>query len=186
MIRYLIPSFCILVSLLLFSRLQLQPKQQEIPYFLNYDQLAADHQSNIEVHVHAARKPNEAQVKQVLQDYDAIWAHLNYLYWKDDLLPGRERFTEQFYKNLASNYRAGGTGEIQRNDLRHDLHIINWSRDGLACHLIDSAAVLEYQFPNGILRYTEAKVAFSLVFQGDNWRVDALRFLEEKDLTAVP
>jgi len=182
MTRYIFLVFFLLVGIVLFSRTSLQKKIEEVPYFLRFDELASQHQAEIKTNILASFPPSEEQVKILEKDYLAIWAHLNQLYETNDLRPRKERFTEKFYQSLAKTYQGNISGAVQREDLSHQLYVINWSRDGLACQLVDSAVVLNYKFPQGATQSTQAVIAMVLHFQGDNWRLDGLKIIEEKPL----
>ncbi|WP_296703384.1 hypothetical protein [Algoriphagus sp.] len=181
MTRWIFLGFLLIVGILLVSLSRLQVKNDDVPYFLRYDSLAANSNPIIEVKIESVYPPNEQQIEKLKEDYAAIWAHLNQVYQYPNPKPSKERFTERFYMNLADNFENGISGSIQRLDLTHNLIIKTWSRDGLSCNLIDDPAELEYRFPDGTIQTHASKIAVSLLFQGDNWRLDAIRFIEEKN-----
>ncbi|SFN66642.1 hypothetical protein SAMN04488519_101296 [Algoriphagus ornithinivorans] len=182
MTRYIFLSFFALVAVLLISMASIQSYQMEPPYFLRFDQITFQHSAEIDIEVVSTFPPTEEQLKVFEEDYLAIWAHLNYIHYTNDLKPGKDRFTERFYENLAESYTEPIKGAVERNDISHEVFVQNWSRDGLACHVIDSAAVLNYKLPSGDSLQTQAIIAMALYFQGDNWRLDAMKIIEEKPL----
>ena len=179
MIRYIFLAFFGLVGIVLFSMASLQKVKIEPPYFLQVDERAIHHQTHLSLNVQSSVVPTPEQLNALEKDFKAIWAHLNYVYETNDLKPGKERFTERFYKSLAESYSGHLQGKVQRQDLSHHIILKNWSRDGLACQLIDSAAVFQYVLPSGDSIQTQASVAMALYFQGDNWRLDALKIFDE-------
>ncbi|WP_026951443.1 hypothetical protein [Algoriphagus mannitolivorans] len=182
MTRYLFILFYLLVGVLLFSLAKLQIRRDEVPYFLRFDSIAAAHEADIEINVEASFPPNEQQLEVLKKDYLALWAHLNAIYETNDLKPSKDRFTERIYSNLAIAYPGKTTGLGQRKDLNHKLLIQNWSRDGLACQMIDSLQ-FAYLLPDSAQYQTDAVLALSLVYQGDNWRLDGIKFIDEKPLS---
>ncbi|MDN3205625.1 hypothetical protein [Algoriphagus sediminis] len=180
MTRYIFISFFVLVGILLFSLATLQKIQPEPPYFLRFDERAFNHQTQLNLEVQSSVEPTPGQLTTLEKDLKAIWAHLNYIYESNYLKPGKDRFTERFYQSLAEAYPGQLSGSVKRQDLSHHVIIKNWSRDGLACQLIDSAAVFQYHLPAGDSIQTEASIAMALYFQGDNWRLDALKIINEK------
>lgn len=179
MTRWIFIGFLFLAGLLLVSMARIRSSHSEVPYFLRYDSLALNASPQIDIQVNSIEKPDIVQLEKLEKDYIAIWAHLNYLYQHPDPRPSQERFTERFYRNLAKNYQKGEAGSIQRKDSQHHLFIKTWSRDGLSCNLLDRDAQLTYLFPDGSSQTVTATVAVSLLFQGDNWRLDAIRFINE-------
>lgn len=180
MTRYIFLSFFVLVGILLFAMASLQNVSMEQPYFLQFDKIASQHQPQVTIDVVSSVVPTPEQLEVLEKDFKAIWAHLNYIHSTNDLKPGKDRFTERFYKNLSTEYPGLLPGTVQRKDLGHHLILKNWSRDGLACQLIDSVAVLQYQLPSGDSLFTQATIAMALYYQGDNWRLDALSIQNEQ------
>ena len=179
MTRFLFLAFFLLVGVLLFSLAKLQQRSEEVPYFLRFDEIAAAHQADIDVKVNASFPPNEQQVYLLKKDYLALWAHLNAIYATNDLKPSKDRLTERIYSTMAIAYPGTSSGLSHRKDLNHKLTIQNWSRDGLACQVIDSLQ-FEYLMPDSTHYKTDAVLALSLVYQGDNWRLDGIKFIHEK------
>ncbi|SIN66105.1 hypothetical protein [Algoriphagus halophilus] len=178
MTRWIFLGFLIIVGTLLASMARLQEKNDDIPYFLRYDSLAANSNPIIELEVISTQVPTEEQLEKLKQDYAAIWAHLNQLYQYPNPKPSKERFTERFYLHLAKNYQEGISGSIQRKDISHSIQIQTWSRDGLSCNILDQSAEFNLTFPDGSTETQTFKIALSLLFQGDNWRLDAIRFID--------
>ncbi|GMQ30597.1 hypothetical protein [Algoriphagus confluentis] len=182
MTRYIFISFFVLVGILLFSLASLQKVKPEPPYFLRFDERAFNHQTQMNLRVESSVEPTDDQLRTLEKDLVAIWAHLNYIYESNDLKPGKDRFTERFYQSLSEAYPGQLSGAVKRQDISHLVIIKNWSRDGLACQLIDSSAVIQYHLPSGDSIQTQASIAMALYFQGDNWRLDALKIINEKPL----
>jgi hypothetical protein len=181
MTRWIYLGFLCIVGILLFSMARLQEKNDEVPYFLRYDSLAANSNPKIDLIVESSIEPTEQQLEKLVKDYAAIWAHLNQLYQHPNPKPSKERFTERFYLHLANNYIAGPSSSIQRKDLSHFIHIKTWSKDGLSCNILDENAQFSFKLPDGSVQTTASTIAISLLFQGDNWRLDAIRFIDEKN-----
>ena len=182
MTRYLFILFYLLIGVLLFSMARIQKKNDEVPYFLRFDTIAAAHEAEIKVNVAASFPPNEQQVEVFKKDYLAIWAHLNTIYSSNELKPSKDRLTERIYSTMAIAYPGPASDLGQRKDFNHRLTIQNWSRDGLACQVIDTLQ-FAYLMPDSTQFTTEAVLGMSLVFQGDNWRLDGIKFIHEKPLT---
>ncbi|MEN2281456.1 hypothetical protein AAGF08_04900 [Algoriphagus sp. SE2] len=181
MTRWIFLGFLLIVGVLLVSMARVQKKNDEIPYFLRYDSLAANANPRIELKVESSIDPSEEQLEKLVTDYAAIWAHLNRLFQDPDPKPSKERLTERFYLHLANNYVDGPSSSIKRKDLSHFIQIKTWSKDGLSCNILDQNAEFSFEFPDGTIQKTNYSIAVSLLFQGDNWRLDAIRFIEEKN-----
>ncbi|WP_339864825.1 hypothetical protein [uncultured Algoriphagus sp.] len=179
MTRWIFLGFLLIVGFLLITMARIRHTDDVIPYFLRYDSLAMNSNPSLEIKIQSVYTPTEQQLEKLEQDYKAIWAHLNHLYQHPNPTPSKDRFTERFYLKLAENYTNGQPGSIQRNDLSHSISIKTWSRDGLSCNLLDSLAEFSYTFPDGSTQITSSQIAVSLLFQGDNWRLDAIRFIDE-------
>lgn len=172
---------CLPLGYLLLLGLFSTPKD-EIPVFLRTDAIAAAHQTKISLHPGSFYQPNAAQLEQLKADYGHIWAHLNHLYATNDITAGKEFYTEDWFRQLNHHFTGIRTPLVTRTDRQHDLHIQTWSRDGLVCTAIDSNAVLQYTYPDKTSEITSATVAVVLLFQGDHWRIDAIRVLSEERL----
>ena len=179
MTRWIFLGFLLIVGFLLITMARIRQTNDAVPYFLRYDSLAMNSNPSLEIKVESVYTPTEQQLVKLEQDYKAIWAHLNYLYQHPDPTPSKDRFTERFYINLAENYKEGQPGAVQRKDVSHSLLIKTWSRDGLSCNLLDSLAEFSYTFPDGTTQNSTGLIAVSLLFEGDNWRLDAIRFIDE-------
>ena len=176
MTRWIFLGFLLIVGILLASLAKVKKKNDDIPYFLRYDSLAANSNPKIDLEVESSIIPTDQQLEKLKEDYAAIWAHLNQLYKHSDPKPSKERFTERFYLHLAKNYEAGPSSSIRRKDLSHSLHIKTWSKDGLSCNILDKNAQFNFELPDGSVQTTTSTIAMSLLFQGDNWRLDAILF----------
>lgn len=173
-------TFIVLIIVTLFvlkgSR---NDRNGELPVFMRTDLIAENHQTKIEVQFHSLYQPDSFQLAMLKKDYSNIWAHLNHLYETNDVEAGKEYYTEDWFKQITGHYSGKTTSPVRRADLQHELHIQNWSEDGLVCSLIDSNLVLNYHFPNEKqVRTEKIQLAVALLFQGDHWRVDAIRVLK--------
>ncbi|MBB6324724.1 hypothetical protein FHS59_000339 [Algoriphagus iocasae] len=178
MTRWIFLGFLLIVGVLLASMARLQEKNDDIPYFLRYDSLAANSNPAIQLEVVSTEIPTEEQLEKLKKDYAAIWAHLNELYQHPNPKPSKERLTERFYLHLAKNYKEGPSGTIKRKNLSHSLQVQTWSRDGLSCNILDQEAQFSLEFPDGTTENFTSKIAISLLLQGDNWRLDGIRFID--------
>lgn len=178
MTRWIFLGFLLVVGALLFSMARLQKKNDEVPHFLRYDTLAVNANPRIELEVVSLIEPTEEQLDILKKDYAAIWAHLNRMYQYPDPKPSKERFTERFYLHLAKNFKKGDPGSVVRSDSSHHIQVVTWSKDGLSCNLLDQNAAFNYTFPDGSVQSSSNSIAISLLFQGDNWRLDAIKFID--------
>ncbi len=161
----------------------INPKEEElVPYFLKIDQIALNHQTSITVTNLAVEEPDSMQIETLKKDYGNIWAHLNQLYASNDVRLGKEYYTESWLKQHVRGNNEPQNIILKRSDLNHELHIQNWATDALVCTLIDSNLVFRYDFPNGSHTYTKCNLAIVLLFQGDYWRIDAMRVLNENPI----
>ena len=176
----------IFILLLLFAFFFLKGSKIERssvkPIFLRIDTIAENHQTDIEVKVHSMYEPDSMELKTLKEDYSNIWAHLNHLYATNDIIAGKEYYTENWFKQLAHHYVQPNAPLIQRKDTQHELHIQNWTTDGLVCTAIDSNLVFRYLFPDKSEKTTKADLAVVLLYQGDHWRIDAMRILNETSI----
>jgi hypothetical protein len=181
--RYLFILFIVLAAGILFLQLQDQQRSGALPVFLRTDPLALQHQTKIHLQTnHPIYQPDSFQLVKLAADYSAIWAHLNHLYATNDIETGKEYYTEDWFRQLARHYEMPQQAAVTRTDLQHELHIENWCWDGLVCTAIDSNLVLQYNYPDKSFRKTKATVAVALLYQGDHWRIDAMRVLSETPL----
>lgn len=150
----------------------------ELPVFMRTDLIAENHHTKIDVQLHSMYRPDSFQLEMLKKDYRNIWAHLNHLYQTNDVEAGKEYYTEDWFKQIAGHYFHKINSPVSRADLKHELHIQNWSEDGLVCSLIDSNVVIQYRFIDGNRSRTEKMhLAIALLLQGDHWRVDAIKVL---------
>jgi hypothetical protein len=154
-------------------------RKGELPVFMRADLIAENHQTKIDVQLHSMYQPDSFQLAMLKKDYSNIWAHLNHLYQTNDVEAGKEYYTEDWFKQITGHYMGKTAVPVSRKDLQHELHIQNWSEDGLVCSLIDSNVVVQYRFPHEKqARVEKMHLAIALLFQGDHWRVDAIRVLK--------
>jgi len=175
-IIFLITTFMLVLFLLLQGRLY--QRSSEKPVFMQNDLIAESHQTEIDIKIHSLYRPDSFQLSMLKKDYSNIWAHLNYLYETNDVEKGKEYYSEKWFKQIANHYKDVSETMVTRHDKTHQLHIINWSEDGLICNLIDSNVQLHYTFPNKTTQDYTNTIAMALVFQGDHWRIDAMKVLE--------
>lgn len=179
--RFLSLFVLVLVFLYLFLQGRTIERSAEKPVFLRVDKIARSHETEIQVICHARYCPDSLQLKAFTQDYKDLWAHLNHAYASNDILTGKEFYTENWFRQLASHYQGTIPSPITRSDLRHQLHIQNWSSDNLVCTAIDSNVVLQYDYPGQKRKFTKAHIAMVLLYQGDHWRIEALKVLDEQE-----
>lgn len=180
MMRILFISLILILAAFLFLQGRLNKRNEENPVFLRHDEIAAAHKTKINTAVHSIYKPDSAQLEKLKNDYSNLWAHLNHLYETNDVETGKEYYTEDWFKQINHHYNGFVPSTIKRSDVQHELHIENWAWDGLACTVSDSNVVLHYQYPDKSVKTTSANLELVLLFQGDNWRIDALRVKDEK------
>lgn len=177
-------SFIVLAVGFLFLQAKLIDRSFMLPGFLRHDLLAAEHNSAITVTVDCGGlRPNEVQLDKLSKDYDALWAHLNYLYQTNDVEKGKEHYTEEWFRLICNSNPVAYLLPVTRTDLSHNLHIIDWSTDGLVCAAIDSKVQFRYSYITSGKKdsavYCQTNFAITLLYQGDNWRIDALHILSE-------
>ena len=168
--------------LLVFIVLQIIERQrnQEVPVFLRTDDITNAHKTEIDIQLQSKYKPDSFQLVVLKSDYSNIWAHLNYVYETNDILVGKEYYTEAWLRQMSTNYEGKlNTSAIKRLDIKHNLCIQNWATDGLVCAAIDSNVELKYIYPDSLIKITQTNFALVLLYQGDHWRIDALRVMNE-------
>lgn len=180
MLRILFISLIVLLSGFLFLQGRLNERNSEKPVFLRTDKIALNHRTTIQTTVHSMYKPDSLQLETLKKDYSNIWAHLNHLYATNEVEAGKEYYTEDWFKQICLHYNGLQEPLIKREDQQHELHIQNWSSDGLICTAIDSNVVLKTIYPGNKIQSTKANIAVVLLFQGDHWRIDAMRVIDEK------
>jgi len=180
MLRIIFISLIVLIAGFLFLQGRLLERSNEKPVFLNTDKIADAHQTKINVSVQSVYKPDSIQMETLKKDYSSLWAHLNHLYATNDVEAGKEYYTEPWFRQLCSHYKNGVevTG-ITREDLSHHLAIQNWASDGLVCTAIDSNVVFKYNYHDKTSTSAKTNIAIVLLFQGDHWRIDAMRVINE-------
>ncbi len=174
--------FILLISLVagfLFLNSSQLLVSQEKPAFLRTDAIAAAHHTEIDIRVKSVCRPVEAQLDLLKADYSALWAHLNHLYATNDVEAGKEYYTRNWFNTICKNYKGIQKQLVARTDTRHELNIINWDRDGLVCTAIDSNIVFNYQYPGMPDSSATQHMAMVLLYQGDHWRIDAMRILPQ-------
>lgn len=179
MMRFLFILFVLLLAGFLLLQGRLNERNGEKPVFLRTDNIADAHRTTIAVKVHSLYQPDSSQLAVLKKEYSNIWAHLNHLYQTNDVEAGKEYYTEDWFKQLVHHYNGSTATGISRSDAQHELHIQNWAWDALVCTAIDSNVVLHYKYPDQTTRTTKAQLAVVLLYQGDHWRIDALRLLNE-------
>ncbi|MBS4064233.1 MAG: hypothetical protein KGZ74_06710 [Chitinophagaceae bacterium] len=180
MIRILFILFIVLLAAFLFLQGSLNERNGEKPAFLVHDYIAGAHHTNMEIKVHSEFKPDSFQLAVLKKEYSNIWAHLNHLYETNDVETGKEYYTEDWFKQMVHHYSGVTSTGISRIDEQHELHIQNWAWDALVCTAIDSNVVLHYQYPDKTIRTRKVSLAVVLLYQGDHWRIDALKVIEDK------
>lgn len=180
MLRIIFILLIVLTAGFLFLQGRLLEKSADKPAFLSTDAIANAHQTKVEVSVNSIYKPDPEQLEIVKRDYSNLWAHLNHLYATNDVVAGKEYYTEPWFRQLCSHYKNGVevTG-IRREDVSHHLTIQNWASDGLVCTAIDNNLVFNYHYPDKSFVTTRANIALVLLYQGDHWRIDAMRVINE-------
>ncbi|MES2849022.1 MAG: hypothetical protein V4685_08200 [Bacteroidota bacterium] len=180
MLRIIFISVIVLAAGLLFLQGRLLERSNDKPVFLTTDKIADAHHTKIDVSVQSVYKPDSIQVETLKKDYSNLWAHLNHLFATNEVEKGKEYYTEPWFRQLCSHYKnvIELTG-IVRKDVSHQLVIQNWSSDGLVCTAIDSSVVFKYTYPNKSSSSTKAKIAVVMLYQGDHWRIDAIKIIEE-------
>jgi hypothetical protein len=180
MTKYLVHIFFIIVATLTAVVFVSRQQNTELPIFIRTDEVAVAHESKISLAVPTVIVPGEIAQEQFKSDYANIWAHLNHLYSTNDVEKGKEYYTEAFFRSICKNKMEVQEAFIQREDLSHNVIMQSWSWDGLVCVGIDTNVILKYTVQNEVPYYTKSKVAFALLFQGDHWRIDGIKFIEER------
>lgn len=166
----------------IFLQGRMNNRNGEKPVFLRVDEIANNHKTLINIKVHSIFNPDSFQLSILKMDYSNIWAHLNHLYQTNDVEAGKEYFTEDWFKQINHHYSGSIQTDIKRTDEQHELHIQNWAWDGLVCAAVDSNIVFHYTMPDKTVKKTRATIAIVLLYQGDHWRTDAMRILEEQNV----
>jgi len=177
--RFFFIAFIALVSGYLFLQGSAIERSSEKPVFLRLDNIAMAHKTSIDLTIHSEYIPDSLQLQILKKDYSNLWAHLNHLYATNDINAGKEYYTESWFRQIAGHFEGVQETIIARMDEHHELHIQNWASDGLVCTAIDSNVVFAYTYPDEKIEKTRANLAIVLLFQGDHWRIDALKVLDE-------
>lgn len=175
--RYFIAILIVLIIAVLFIQSRLIQTNLEQPVFLKVDEIAANHQSIINTTIHSFYKPDSLQILTLTNDYKAIWSHLNYMYSTGDIKKGKDYYTQDWFKVLSNEYKSEIETKVKRVDSCHNIHIINWSFDGLVCNIIDSNVFVKTSFNDRFIDSSKHNFAFALLFQGDHWRVEGFKEL---------
>ena len=168
-----------LIICFLFLKSRAVESNSEKPIFLRVDSIANEHHTRINVVFRSMYRPTDDKLKTLKSDYSNLWAHLNYLYATNDVVAGKEYYTEGWFRQICSHYTGIQQPMLIRTDEQHELQIQNWSRDELVCTAIDSNIVFNYQYLDKTTKKTRATIALVLLFQGDHWRIDAMKVLSE-------
>jgi len=177
--RILFISLIVIVTAFFFLQGRLNERNGEKPVFLRHDKIADAHQTKINITIRSVYKPDSAQLEVLKKDYSNLWAHLNHLYETNDVEAGKEYYTEDWFKQINHHYSGSVTSTIKRTDEQHELHIENWAWDGLVCTVSDSNVIFHYQYPDKSIKTGKANLVMVLLYQGDHWRIDALRVKNE-------
>lgn len=179
MIR-LIPLLLLLSGWYFFQRYVPMADREGLPDYVREDRIAAKHEPAMRWTSRSLFPPDTTSVEFLLRDYAALWAHLNHLRSTNQVQAGKNYYTENFYRQIC-RFRQPFTEGVYRADINHAVSIENWSQDKLICTLVDTVQ-LRYVEPDAS-RNSQALVFAVLLKQGDHWRLDAIRFAEEK---AIP
>jgi hypothetical protein len=174
--------YFIIILLLIAGLFVLQSRLKNVPFkkpvFLIVDEIADKHTTFINTKTHSYYKPTKEQIQILEKDFRAIWAHLNNVYSTNDIEAGKEYYTEDWFKYLNNEHKLPITTNVFRKDIEHNLHIINWSFDGLVCNIMDSNVVFKYYDKNSCIDSTKSNIAMALLIQGDHWRIDGIKYLK--------
>ena len=145
------------------------------PYFQRKDQIIQNDTPDVRIINQSMTQLSNTQVEILKRDYLILWFHLDHLHNTNDIVSSKSYFTEEFYRFLVSNYEAALHGNLLRKTYNHDVSIVNFSPDGLICTLTDRNILLKYETPVHYY-FDTVNVAMVLLYQGENWRIDALQF----------
>lgn len=153
--------------------------REGLPDYVRIDRIAENHKPEMSWNHHSIFLPDTQSVEEFLDDYAALWAHLNHLRQTNDVLAGKGYYTENWFRQICRNPTPCETN-CRRRDLSHRIGIENWSQDKLICTLSDTVQ-LRYE-EAGTQRNALALVWAVLLKQGDHWRLDAIRFGAENPM----
>ena len=114
------------------------------------------------------------RIEKIKKDYLFIWSALDLIHNTNDINESKKYCTEEFYKQLSTNYFPVPNIRFHRTSLTHHLSIMAISPDGLICSIIDSNLLIKYLTPT-FYYFDTINVAVILFYQGENWRIDALQ-----------
>lgn len=180
MLRIVFILFTLLCVLFLVFNASQTSVNYSLPSYLKEDKISEAHQTEIDVQIHSLHKPDSMEIVNLKNDYSSIWAHLNNVYATNNVEAGKRYFSESWFNHLALRHDEELTFGLARKDLYHHLHVINWAWDGLVCCAVDSNVVLHYIHPDGSIDSSRTSVGMVLLYQGSNWRLDAMRVLADK------
>jgi len=180
MLRFLFLLFIALLISFVVSKGRSISHSPEKPIFLKADRISQNHSTQIEISINSLIHPDSIDLIRLKNDYSNIWAHMNHLYATNDIIKGKEYYTERWFKQIAKHYENAHKTIVIREDIQHELQIENWSSDGLACIATDRNVILNYYYPNQTSQSTRANILIVLLFQGDHWRIDAMKILNEE------
>jgi hypothetical protein len=170
--------FILLIVAFFFLQGNLRERNDEKPFFLIDDLIAKNHHTKIDINIISKYHPNDEQLAVLKADYSNIWAHLNNLYQTNQVEAGKEYYTEDWFKQVCTNYEKPIKNPIQRIDISHELILKNWATDALVCTALDKVIFIK-RYPDQKTTQTIANIGIVLHFQGDHWRIDAMRILNE-------
>ena len=145
------------------------------PFFRQKDQIIQNDRRDLRINNQSMTHISNDQVEILKRDYLNLWFHLDHLHNTNDIVSGKSYYTEEFYRFLVSNYELACRGNLLRTTYNHDVSIDNFSPDGLICTLTDRNILLKYETPVHYY-FDTVNVAMVLLYQGENWRIDALQY----------
>lgn len=161
----------------LFVRENQTKRDGTLPLFLITDKIAASHRTVLTILNGSSLKADQLELNNFTQDYSSLWAHLNHLYNTNDVKAGKEYYTESWYRQICNNDLPLTNRIIHRKDVSHQVTITSWMKDGLVCTISDTV-VFDYTYDHNYTHRSKSTIAMALLFQGDHWRVDAIRILK--------
>lgn len=145
------------------------------PFFRQKDLIINNNSPDVRIINQSMTHLSNTQADILKSDYLNIWFHLDNLHNTNDIESGKSYYTEEFYRFLVSNLESAPHGNLLRRTYNHDVSIVNFSPDGLICTLTDRNILLKYETPVNYY-FDTVNVAMVLLYQGENWRIDALQF----------
>lgn len=175
--KYLLYTVFGISLLFLYLRSDRYQKNSELPVFLRHDPIAENHSTRINISVESMITPDTLQLELFRWNYGNLWAHLNNSFETNDVVSGKEYYTENWYNQICQGDNSVLKTKLKRTDLSHNVHIINWSPDNLACSIIDSNAVFRHEWSNRKIFERTHHIAMVLLYEGDHWRIDSIKYL---------